>query len=601
MFEDRPRLLLTAVAALAAAPWFACAPHPAPLHAPIQAAYVQTEGGAAARSATEGRLRYDIAWLCSTELAGRRAGSPEADAAAAWLSFQLRTAGLDPAGSPREGFLQEFALPAARQFDARSPGTNLLTLEDGAADSNGHAPWTLRPGSVFPTLAAAPGVATGVLADLDADGGPWDSQAPKIAVAPLVKSTLDPGQAPSNPHALPASLRSFAFRARQRGAVGLLVSVENQEAIEAASGEDRDVGLPALYVLADALPPKDAWGRLWKLDAGVVKVSRRTRNVLGRLPAAAPGAPILVVGAHYDHLGLGGTDSLAPGANAIHHGADDNASGTALVLELARRFAPRRGTLRKELVFAFWGGEELGLLGSKHWVRNPTVPFERVVANVNFDMVGRSRGRKLDVGGVASSAGWKELLESLNRELPRPLELRTSARLGGIGGSDHMSFQEEKRPALFFFTGLHDDYHKPTDVPEKIEYGTLIEIVDLAERTILALDSLDSIAWVEPPAESGPASRGAEAGLSAWLGTIPDYGADDGGVVLAGTSAGSPAAHAGLRAKDVVKRVGVVKIDGIYDLTEALRRHAPGDEVEVEYVRDGELQKVQLRLGARRR
>jgi hypothetical protein len=547
----------------------------------------------------EDRLRADVAWLASRELGGRRAGTEDADAAASWLAFQLRSLGLEGAGDGADAFTQEFNLPAARVLAEDAPLRKPLTCADFGV------PASVDAARCFPTLASAAGTVTGVLAeladDVNVDKERWDSKEPKIAVARLVKGDAEGGAGEANPHALPPSLRSFAFRARQRGATGLVVAIDGAGQAVEASGEDRDVGLPAIYVLTSALPSRDAWGARWVLDPAVVRVPRRTKNVLGRVPASSPNASVLVVGAHYDHLGRGGADSLAPGTTAIHHGADDNASGTAVVLELARRFAPRKGTMKRELVFAFWGAEEMGLLGSKHWIQHPTIPLERVAANVNFDMVGRSRERKLDVGGVASSAGWKEMMAEANRSLAAPLQLRTSTKLTGIGGSDHMSFQDVKRPALFFFTGLHEDYHKPGDTPEKLEYGTMAAIADLAEATILALDKRDDVQWIEPPAESAPAATGAEAGLRAWLGTIPDYGADDGGVVLSGASAGSPAAKAGLQAKDVVKRVGEYKIDNVYDLTEALSKLKPGDEVELVYVRGGETRTVKIQLAARRR
>jgi hypothetical protein len=394
----------------------------------------------------------------------------------------------------------------------------------------------------------------------------------------------------------------LAFVAKQHKAAGLIVVVPAKGDIPNESGDDHDLGLPILFATASAEPILlrcDAF----HFDAGVEAIPRKTQNVLALVPGAASAAEILVVGAHYDHLGMGGNDSLAPGVNAIHPGADDNASGTALVLELARRFARKGGDYPRAILFASWGAEELGLLGSKYWVKSPTVPWDRVVANVNFDMVGRSTNGKLDIGGVSTAVGWKEIVEDANQTLAKPLGVRTSSRLSGIGGSDHMSFGEASRPALFFFTGLHSDYHKPSDTADKINYATMAQIADLAEGVIERIARSPRIEYVkppEPPPESGPTSRGAEQGLRTWLGTIPDYGAEEGGVVLSGTSAGSPAQKAGMQAKDILKKVGSFEIRDINDLSEALARLKPGDEVEVQFLRDGTPHKLTLTLGARK-
>lgn len=548
------------------------------------------------------RLRTDVSFLASEPLQGRKSGTPDADAAARWIAARFSGLGLTPAGTA--GFLQGFDLPSARRLSgiAIEKAIPALAAPKGAPGSLAG----VDAAAFAFTLASAPGVAEGKLVDVGEgnayDPASWEGTDPKIALARLREEAASaPASAPAGPHgSLPPSLRSFAFQARQHQAAGLVVVVPNREAIAKEWGEDRDVGLPVLYATEVALPALLAAGS-FRFDAGVVAVSRATQNVLALVPGAAPSSEVVVVGAHYDHLGLGGSDSLAPGVRDIHHGADDNASGSALILELARRFAARSEKLPRAILFAAWGAEELGLLGSAHWVKSPTVPWDRVVANVNFDMVGRSRGRKLDIGGVNSSTGWKELVEAANASLASPLGVRASARLSGVGGSDHMSFLREKRPALFFFTGLHEDYHKPSDTPEKIDYAAMADIADLAERVIVEIARAPKVDFLEPPApESGAASRGAEQGLRAWFGSIPDYGAEEGGVVLSGTSPGSPAEKAGLKAKDIVKRLGPYEIKNVEDLTMALGRMRPGEEVEVVYVRDAETKTLKLVLGRRR-
>ncbi len=547
-------------------------------------------------SASATRLRADLEWLAAPEREGRRAGTQGADDAADYLARRFQEIGAVPAGEDGTWF-QTFALPPSRRL-ARTPSLVLAADEDEAGGSPSDARAVL-----VPALSSAPGVVEEEIALIDAsasDPSSWIGHAGRIVLVAASARSAESAAA-VGPHGSLGALRPLAFSAKQSGAGALLVELARGEEPEADDGLARDVGLPAAWVRHGAA--RALAGRRARFDPGVELEERTTRNVLALLPAGDPAAEILVVGAHYDHLGFGGADSLAPGSRAIHHGADDNASGTALLLDLARRLAPRARTLGRSVLLAAWGAEELGLLGSAHWTKHSTVPWERVVANLNFDMVGRSGGRKVDVGSAASSSVFESALQEANAAMPRPLVLRLSTKSRSVGGSDHMSFLAARRPALFFFTGIHTDYHKPSDTPEKIEYETLAEIADLAEGTIDRLADALAIDFVEPPedpAESRPAG-GAEQGLGASLGTIPDYGAEDGGLVLQGVTAGSAAAEAGLRAGDTLLRLGEFRIGDVYDLTEALRRHAPGDEVTLEYRRGSETLTARVTLKSRRR
>jgi hypothetical protein len=543
------------------------------------------------------RFRYDLGYLSSHVLEGRRAGTRASDEAADFIARRFERIGLQPAGAPGS-YLQRFALPAARKFTKTPPEATVSI--DGAA-----APDLQK--LLIPTLASAPGSASGMLVDTGAEGTyddpRWnDPHRPKIAVGTLPSASESQPTA-ANPHGFGASIRTLAFSARQKGAVGFLCVVASKDDIRPESGDDRDVGLPVAYVLQKDLPSIMAHGANFTFDAGVEKYERTTQNVLGIVAGSQPDGEVIVVGAHYDHLGWGGSDSLAQGERAIHHGADDNASGTTLMLELARRLSQRSGELPRTLLFAAWGAEEMGLLGSAHWVKDATVNINRVAANLNFDMVGRSRDRKLTIMGSATSTAFEGIADRANAKLAQPLVLSTPAAMTTMGGSsDHQSFLNIKKPAMFFFTGVHSDYHKPTDTAEKIEYQTMSDIADLAESILIDVARLPKIDWANIPT-SAPApaeSQGAEKGLRAWLGTVPDYGAEDGGVVLSGTSAGSPAQKAGMKAGDVLTKIGDFQIKDINDLTIALGKLKPGQTLVVEYKRGGELQKLTLTLAARR-
>jgi membrane-associated protease RseP (regulator of RpoE activity) len=306
----------------------------------------------------------------------------------------------------------------------------------------------------------------------------------------------------------------------------------------------------------------------------------------------------VVVGAHYDHLGRGSPFSLAPDhADEIHPGADDNGSGTAMVMGLADTFA-RAGGARRTLVFVAFSGEEIGLLGSTHYVGQPAVPIERTVAMVNFDMVGRMRDGQLIVMGVDSGQGLRALVE----QAAAGLDVKLTLRGDGIGPSDHTAFYNRDRPVLFFFTGTHGDYHRPGDTADKIDADGMQKVAAVAARTIRALaDGAGRPAFVKvaPPVASGSTTSGG--GYGPYFGSVPDFGeSPTPGVRLSGVRAGSPADRAGLQAGDVIVAFAGVAVRTLDDLTFALRGRRPGDTVEVRYLRDGREHTVQSILEQRR-
>lgn len=335
-----------------------------------------------------------------------------------------------------------------------------------------------------------------------------------------------------------------------------------------------------------------------ELKVDVRRITAETQNVVavlrGRDPKLAEEA--IVIGAHYDHLGLGERNSLAPSqAGKVHPGADDNASGTAVVLELGRALAERRRDLRRSIVFLAFSGEELGLLGSAYYTKNPAWPLERTEAMLNLDMVGRPREGKLYVGGVGTSPGFKEILEKANRT-----GLQLSYSESGYGSSDHTSFYVKNIPVLFLFSGLHADYHKPSDLPEKIQFADAARVGDLALRTTLTLAAQDARPQFVRVQEARPPAGGGGPGYGAYFGSIPDMGEEVEGVKFADIRDGSPAAKAGLKAGDILIEFAGKPIKNLYDFTFALRAHKPGEEVSVTVLRGKEKMTVTVRLEQRR-
>ena len=339
-----------------------------------------------------------------------------------------------------------------------------------------------------------------------------------------------------------------------------------------------------------------------KIVVSVERVKKTDQNVIGLLPPAAltDETEYIIVGAHYDHIGYGEIGSLAgkDEAGQIHNGADDNASGTAVVLELAttlsEAFQAHPETFKRCVIFALWSGEELGLIGSTHFANDPIVPIEKVAAYVNFDMVGRLRENRLILQGVGSSSVWTKLIEKRNVPIGFNLTLQEDPYLP----TDVTAFYPKEVPVLSFFTGGHEDYNRPTDDIETLNYDGLDRISQLAHGIVSDLISAEERpAYVQ--VERRQSTEGSRDTLRAYLGTIPDYTTEGTGVKLSGVRAGGPADKAGLKGGDVIVEFGGQEITNIYDYTYALDAVKIGEPVEVVVLRDGKRVKLTVTPEAR--
>jgi hypothetical protein len=336
---------------------------------------------------------------------------------------------------------------------------------------------------------------------------------------------------------------------------------------------------------------------------GAASSSLATQNVVAVLPGTDSllRGQFIVVGAHFDHLGRSTDGALDPARkNVIRRGADDNASGTAAVLELARLFAA--SPARRTLVFVAFSGEEVGLLGSEYFVEHSPLPLDSAMAMVNFDMVGRLREDKLIVYGVATATEFPALLDSANVAVTRtrwPAPLRITALGDGYGPSDHSSFYARNVPVLHFFTDLHDDYHRAGDVVRKINAPGEAHVVDVAERVIRALAERPTRLTFVRRAAPTPVANSRQ-GSDVYLGSIPDMseGADH-GLRLTGVHTGSPAEQAGLASGDVIVEFGGRVVKDLYDFSDALYAHRPGDTVSVVVLRNGDRKQFTVHLGKR--
>src|SRR5262245_22516934 len=321
-----------------------------------------------------------------------------------------------------------------------------------------------------------------------------------------------------------------------------------------------------------------------------------TRNVLAVLPGTSPAlkGEIVVVGAHYDHLGMGGFGALDT-TTAVHNGADDNASGTAALLEIGRLLASRRPRPARTIVLVAFSGEELGTLGSSYFVQHPVPqPIDSLYAMLNLDMVGRLRNARLMALGAATAREFSVLLDSLNT--PAKFDLRASG--DGWGPSDHAVFFATRHPVLHFFTDLPDDYHRATDDWDKLNIGGIVQVAQFVGDLAYALaNRTGPLTFVDAPR---PQATAGGSGYGAYLGTIPDMsGGVPDGVRISGVRAGSPAEAAGLQAGDVITGIGDKRVANLYDMTDALRSHQPGDTVVIVTRREGMERRATAVLGRR--
>jgi Tol biopolymer transport system component len=579
---------------------------------------------------TAADAKSEVAWLAATERAGRMTGSEGGRAAAQWLAAYLRSTKL-------QSFADDFMRPF--EFNA---GVKVIAEKNRL--SVGDKPFVLdqdfRPLS-FSDTASVEGdvVFAGYGLSVPEGGGGarynsyegLDVKDKVVLILRFVPEGVDPARrAQLNRY---AGLRYKAMLARERGAKALLcvtgpnspqagelmpMSSDNTlagsgivahsitsavaDALLAKSGQS----LKALQTALDTENPHVTGFALTgvhvKTAAGVEHIHQTDRNVVAYLPPApvsgasgseppspAGDAEYVVVGAHYDHLGRGdGHSSMARAGEEgkIHPGADDNASGTAVVMELASSLAAQRSAhpekFRRGVIFALWSGEEIGIIGSASFCEKPPVPLEKIAAYINFDMVGRLRDNKLTLQGAGSSNVWKRLVEKRNVAAGFNLVLQDDPYLP----TDVTSFYPRGVPVLNFFTGAHEDYHRPTDTADKLNYEGVERIAKFAEQIVLDLVTAPErpvLARVEKSDQGG----GSRETLRAYLGTIPDYTTEVKGVKISGVRAGSPAERGGVQGGDVLIEFAGQKIVNIYDYTYALDAVKIGQPLKIAVERAG--------------
>jgi len=556
-------------------------------------------------TAAADRFRDDVTWLADDDRQGRGIGTEGLAESSRWIARRFRQLSLESMGE--NGYFQSFEVPTA--VTAR-PGT-AVTVDGAAVAAGDFQPASFSSNGAAAGLVVAAGY--GITAtDLGVDDYKGIDAKGKIVV--VRRFTPEGGPfAQKDAEQRYGDLRYKAWNAREHGAAGLII-VDSPTgagtppaeaplpslAIDRSEAAGGDAGLPVVTLKRDAGAKLFAGGHQASLKIDLERHTEPAVNVVGVLRAVGedrlPGA--VLVGAHYDHLGLGGAGSLAPDSHEVHNGADDNASGTAALMEVARQLSSYRTRLRRDVYFVAFSGEEAGVLGSTAFTRKPPggLKLGDLVAMLNMDMVGRLRGNQVSVLGGESAAEWQQIVPP---ECDQAGVLCTLSG-DGYGPSDHSPFYAAGVPVLHFFTGAHEDYHKPSDDADKINAAGGARVATLVASIAEAVaDQPGRPTYKSAPS---PAPRGDSRSYGASLGTVPDYAGDGRpGVLIAGIRAGSAAEAAGIKRGDLLVELSGKEIRDIHDFMFILQRAKPGEKTNAVVIRDGKRVTVEATFGTSRR
>ena len=577
-------------------------------------------------TADAGRYLSDVKALSAPSMEGRGAGTKGIARAAHLLEARYKSLGLKPAGT--NSYLQPFTVITGAELK----GNNRLSVQISDAKKELKVNQDFVPFS-FSSSGSVSGPVVFAGYGASADEFKYDDYADldvKDKIVVVLRYEPEGFAAKSDNHGLTrhSQVVTKAINARNHGAKAIILvngklAGEEEDLLTrfgSVSGPE-DVGIVFVQVKnavaeewfqaagksltevqkginASSKPASFSFPENIHISMNVSIASTRAtvNNVLAYLPGKTD--EYVIIGAHYDHLGRGNFDSLAPSQiGQIHPGADDNASGTAGVLELARLYAPLQGQLQRGILFCSFAGEELGLLGSAHWVKEPTLPLDKAVAMLNMDMIGRIKDKKVFIGGVGTGSTFKGILDDAGTKSGLKLEYSQ----GGYSASDHTSFVAKKIPVLFFFSGLHSDYHKPSDTWDKINPNDAVTLLDMVSDVATQLANAQQRPTFVNVVEDRPGgTSGGGGGYGPYFGSIPDFGQVENGVRFSDARPGSPAAKAGLKAGDVLVQFGNQPIRNLYDFTDVLRRSKVGDVVEVKVLRDGQPVTAKVKLEQRK-
>ncbi len=558
---------------------------------------------------TSKELLGHIQYLAADERGGRFPGTAGSRAAAEYIAGEWEAAGV-AVSAALPGFRQTFDLVSGV---SAGYGSTLLIGEAELLLSRDFVPLGFSSQGSFSGEAVYAGLG---LVDNDSTAGTQDLSAHWLLVF------QPPRAADAGSHGSQiATLIHQALQAKDAGAVGLIVIASPDADTLVALHYDRtfhDAGLAAVSVTVEVgdnllAPLGITTGEAWAALGAGAKVSpvtvpdleiaakvslehstSRIGNVVGYVPGGDPNLreQYIVIGAHFDHLGSGGSGSgsLAPREQAVHNGADDNASGVAVVIELAEKFSAEQTTLKRSMLFVAFDAEEQGLLGSKYFVEHSPVPIDSIILMINLDMIGRLREKRLMVGGTGTSPLFERVLHEFNRKYQ--LDLQISAE--GPGPSDHSVFYGEDIPVLFLFTGAHEDYHKPSDDWQGIDTAGVRIVAELAYDLASYFNQRDE--RPEFTMSGLAADMPTRRSFRVTFGIIPGYWSTEEGLAVDGVKEGGPAEKAGMQKGDVIIAINGKEVKNIRDYMFRLGELNPGDTVGVQVLRSGEVVSLTLQL-----
>ena len=516
------------------------------------------------------RIEHDLFFLSSDALKGRKPGTPEADVARYYIAGKMFEYGIEPMGE--NGYFQRFPVP---EYAEVNYGATKLLI--GKTHLAGHEDF--YPVSISATTGLVDEKTVYVGYGITTEDGTYDDFA-KIDVAgkiAVMNVSSPDGIHPHSAYTAYHSLNERVANLVEKGATGVLLINP-----EATASDTREFfksinasSVPVFFVRNEKWAGK-LMKRTQKVAMSVMMSERYSDgyNVVGYIHNNK--RKTVVLGAHYYHLGMGGENSLYKGPAAIHNGADDNGSGTALLLEVMSYYAQRKDTSYNYLI-QFYSAEELGLIGSKYWTNHPTFPLRGIEYMINSDMVGRLRDNRLQISGTGTAAEWNGILNA-------PIHgLDIKKDPAGVGPSDQTSFYYKDLPVLHLFTGTHNDYHKPSDDADKINYKGMAKLASLV-YTITAR-SANYVGLIFQRTTSS--EQKSTPNFSVTLGVVPDYLFGGPGLRIDGATEGRPGANAGLEAGDVILKIGDIAIDDIYAYMTALGAFKKGDTTSISYSRDG--------------
>lgn len=510
-------------------------------------------------------LKSHVQYLADDQLEGRLTGSKGEELAMQYLVQQYQQMGIEAKGT--NGYVQEFEIKEGKQMDA---ATRLVVEDQTLTIRKDYFP---LPYSANKSAQGKPAIA------LTEKGQPWFFD---------LQDVLEDNQ--NNPHFdIENTIKQQAAHAVSKGATALFV-YNSSNRVDNIQFNKNDtsalLSIPVIYITKEGIKKyfsDESASYAISVNVSLSEKKRKARNVIAFLNNNA--ANTVIIGAHYDHLGYGEDKSALDTFHAVHNGADDNASGTAALLELARMLKIKAPT-NNNYLFIHFSGEELGLLGSKYWLENPTV---KITPNymINMDMVGRyDTSHKLTVGGYGTSPVWGEVWKGLTSNLIVKFDST------GSGPSDHASFYRANIPVQFFFTGSHPDYHKISDDADKINYDAQKDIVKLIYELINRTDTKGKLSFTkttEP--QMGQTRR-----FTVSLGVIPDYGYSGTGMRIDGVSPGKLAEKLGLQAGDILLQLGEFKFVDVMSYMQALGKFNKGDKTQLRIKRGNEEKVFEVEL-----